>query len=61
MERMLKERMNSNCTGMKDKLANLLLDSPAFDLASAPEKVRAHVAAAGSERRSGGFGRWTAG
>jgi hypothetical protein len=29
---------------MKDKLANLLLDSPAFDLASAPEKVRAHVA-----------------
>jgi len=44
MERMLKERMNSNCTGMKDKLANLLLDSPAFDLASAPEKVRAHIA-----------------
>lgn len=38
------ERMNSNCTGMKDKLADLLLDSPTFDLAAAPERVRAHVA-----------------
>jgi cytochrome c-type biogenesis protein CcmH/NrfG len=38
MERMLKERMKSNCTGMGERLVNLLLDP-----SSAPAKVHAHV------------------
>jgi hypothetical protein len=44
MERMLTNRTNSNCTGIRDKMAMLLLGSPVLDLASAPEKVRAHIA-----------------
>jgi len=38
MERTLKERKNSECTGMDERLAELLLDA-----ASAPAQLRAHV------------------
>lgn len=42
MERMPKERVKNNCTGMESKLADLLLDPDA-----APAKVQAHVAECG--------------
>jgi hypothetical protein len=38
MERMPKERVKNNCTGMESRLADLLLDPDA-----APAKVQAHV------------------
>jgi hypothetical protein len=46
MERMLKDRMKSNCTGMGERLVDLLLDP-----AVAPAKVRAHVEGCESCRR----------
>jgi len=42
MERMPKERVKNDCTGMESKLADLLLDPDA-----APAKVQAHVAECG--------------
>jgi hypothetical protein len=46
MERMPKERMKPNCTGMDKKLTNLLLDP-----ATAPDKVRTHLAGCDDCRR----------
>jgi hypothetical protein len=51
MERTLRERMKLNCTGMDEKLADLLLDPPSFDLAAASGKVQTHVAGCDRCRR----------
>jgi anti-sigma factor RsiW len=46
MERMLKDRMKANCTGMDAELANLLLDP-----AGAPAEVQSHLAGCDRCRR----------
>jgi hypothetical protein len=50
MERMPKMRMMSNCKGMDEKLANLLLD-PTATKAALPAKAQAHLAGCDRCRR----------